>query len=40
MEYAETLSRLLDRFGAEPRLLSSDPLVDRGGIRFFHPIQL
>lgn len=37
MEYAETLSRLLDRYEAEPVLLSEDPLTDRGGIRFLEP---
>ena len=35
MEYAETLSRLLDRHRADPVLLSDSPLCDRGGIRFF-----
>ena len=39
MEYDETLSRLLDRYGAEPVLLSDAPLTDRGGIRFFPPIR-
>ncbi len=39
MEYEETLSRLLDRHRAEPVLLSDRPLTDRGGIRFFDPIN-
>ena len=39
MEYDETLSRLLDRFRAEPVLLSDEPLTDRGGIRFFRQIN-
>jgi len=38
MEYAETLSRMLDASGADIRLLAEDhPLTDRGGIRFIHP---
>ena len=39
MEYDETLSRLLDRCGAGPVLLSSAPLTDRGGIRFFRSVH-
>ena len=40
MEYAETLSRMLDASGAEFHLLAEDhPLTDRGGIRFIHPIH-
>ena len=35
MEYAETLSRMLDASGADFHLLAEDhPLTDRGGIRF------
>lgn len=38
MEYAETLSRMLDAAGADFHLLAEDhPLTDRGGIRFIHP---
>lgn len=39
MEYAETLSRMLDAAGADFHLLAEDhPLTDRGGIRFIHSV--
>ena len=40
MEYAETLSRMLDASGADFHLLAEDhPLTDRGSIQFYQTVQ-